>query len=83
MSMNQSPTTGQGTGSARVMTILAFVFAAVAVLFLPIIFGPVAIVLAIIAMRKGDPLAKAALIAAIVGMIAGFVLGAVVYNATD
>jgi cytochrome c biogenesis protein CcdA len=83
MSMNESTTGTRGTGSARVLTILAFVFAAVAVAFFPIVFGPVAIVLAAIAMRKGDPLARWALIAAIAGMVAGFVLGAVLYSAAD
>lgn len=77
---------GPGTTTAndgRVFTILAFVFGVVAILFIPIVFGPLAIVMAVIGMRKGDPLAKTALAVAIVGMILGFVLGAAIMSSTE
>ena len=73
---------GTATGSnARVLTILGFVFGGIAVLFLPILFGPAGIVCAGIAMGKRDPLARWALAVAIAGMLAGFALGAIVYDA--
>jgi hypothetical protein len=67
--------------TARVFVILAFVFGAVAILFLPIIFGPAAIILAVIGLQKGDPLGRWAVGFAIAATIAGFALGFLVYNA--
>jgi hypothetical protein len=67
---------GRTRSTARVCSILAFVFAAIAVLFYPIIFGVVAIVLAIIGYNKGDrELGKWAIIAAVAGTVLGFLLG--------
>jgi hypothetical protein len=76
-------TAGTGASSARVMSILAFVMAVVALFFLPILFGPIAIVLGGIATAKGDSLGKWALAAGIVGMVGGMALGAAVWNATN
>lgn len=62
--------------AARVCTIIAFVFAAIAVLFFPIIFGVAAIILSIIGYSLGDKvLGRWAIPAAVVGTILGFVLG--------
>lgn len=69
--------------NGRIYTILAFVFGVIAVLFIPIVFGIAAIVLAIIGLRKGDPLARWALAVAILGTIAGFALGAAVMSSND
>jgi len=69
--------------TGRVCTILAFVLGAISILLLPIILGPIAIVLAYVGYKKGDPLARYALPFAIVAMILGFVLGFVVFAATD
>lgn len=76
-----SPSPQAGTHPGRVYVILAFVLGAVAVLFLPIVLGPAAIVLAAIGMNKGDPLGRWALAFAIAATIVGFALGVVVYNA--
>jgi hypothetical protein len=62
------------------MSITAIVLGVVAVLILPIICGPIAIVLAVLAKRKGERLATTALWVAIVGMVAGFIIGAIVYS---
>lgn len=69
------------TGTARTLSIISFVCAAIAVFFLPIAFGPAAIILGIVAYRKGDPLGMWAIVAGVVGMIAGFALGMAFWNA--
>lgn len=73
----------QASSSGRVLSILGFVFGVVAILFVPILFGPAGIVCAGIGIAKGDRLGKPALAVAIIGMILGFILGAVVYNASS
>ena len=80
--MDTTTATSTGTTTARVLTIISFVCSAIAVVFFPIVFGPLAIVLAAIALAKHDRLARWALPIAIICTIAGFVLGAVVHNAT-
>jgi hypothetical protein len=65
---------------SNLFSILAIVFGAIAVIFFPIIFGLAAIVLAVVARNKRERLANIALIVAIVGTVAGFVLGAIVYS---
>jgi hypothetical protein len=68
------------TSGARVCTIVSFVFAAIAVLFFPIIFGVAAIVLSIVGFSLGDrALGKWAIAAAIAGTLLGFVLGYMAY----
>ncbi|MBM2615541.1 hypothetical protein JIG36_08175 [Actinoplanes sp. LDG1-06] len=72
---------GSITG-ARVCTILAFVFAAVAVLFIPVVFGLAAVVLGLVGGFLGDrPLGWYAAAAGAAGGILGVVLGALVMNA--
>jgi hypothetical protein len=62
--------------SARVCSILGIVFGAIAVLFFPIIFGLVGIVLSIVGFATGDrQLGKWALVVSIAGTVVGFVLG--------
>lgn len=71
--------TGSTTGP-RVCTIISFVFAAIAVLFFPIIFGLAAIVLSIVGFSLGDrALGKWAIVAAVVGTVLGFILGSLAY----
>ena len=75
-----SPATPTRTASSgRVLTILGFVFGGLAVLFLPIRFGPAGIACAAVGLSKGDRLARWALAVAIIGMVAGFALGFLVY----
>ncbi|MEO3791805.1 hypothetical protein ABGB14_16485 [Nonomuraea sp. B10E15] len=64
----------------QVLSIIGFVCAAVAVLFVPILFGLAGIVLGIVGHTRGEPLGKWAAVAAGVGMILGFVLGIVVMS---
>lgn len=78
-----TPAQGTTANDGRIFTILAFVFGVVAILFIPVLFGIAAIVLAVIGMRKGDPLARWALGVAIVGTVLGFALGAAVMSSSD
>jgi hypothetical protein len=56
----------------------AFVMAAISVLVLPIVFGPMGIVFAILALAKGQPRAGAALAAAVIAPLMGMLIGAVI-----
>lgn len=67
-----------GGGRADVLSYGAFVCAAVSLLFFPIVFGPIAIVLSSIALGRKEPHAALALGLSIAGMILGFILGALV-----
>jgi hypothetical protein len=73
----------RGTGTGRTLTIIGFVCAALALLFLPIVFGPAAIVLGIIGWRKGDRLGIWAAVLGLVTMIAGMAIGVAVLNARN
>lgn len=85
MAQATSATTGTttGTSSGKVLAILGFVFGAVAILFLPILFGPAGIICSAISMSKREPLGKPALIFSIAATILGFILGAVVFAASN
>lgn len=65
---------------AQIFSILAIVCGVLSILILPIIFGPIGIILAVIANRRGEPLWKIALGVAVGGMVLGFILGAVVLS---
>jgi hypothetical protein len=68
--------------SARVCAIVAFVLAAIAVFFFPIIFGPGAIILGVVATAMGDKaLGKWAIAAGVLGTVLGFVLGYIAASA--
>ena len=60
------------------LSLLAMIFAGVSVLFFPILFGPAAFVLGVIAVVKKEKNGVLALILSIVLPIVGFVLGALV-----
>lgn len=66
----------RGGGATSGMSTAAIVCGTVAVLFLPIVLGPVAIGLAVGARRQGEPRAGVAMTVAVGGMLLGFVLGA-------
>src|SRR5712692_3231072 len=80
--------TGPGTNTGSVaeaksghtLAILGFVFGGVAVLLLPILFGPAGIVCAAISTKRGDSLGKRALGVAIGGTVLGLVLGILVFT---
>lgn len=79
--MSTNPGTSSGISTARVLSILGIVFAALSILFFPIIFGPAGIVLGFVANAKGDkPFGMWVGIASIVTMIVGMILGYVVYT---
>ena len=80
--MTHSPAT-TGSGGARTMTIVGFVCAAVALLFAPIVFGPIAIVLGVLAYRRGDRLGVWAAVAGGITMIVGMALGAILFAANN
>jgi hypothetical protein len=65
---------------AQIFSILAIICGILAILILPIIFGPVGIILAVVGQRRGEQLWKVALGVAVGGMVLGFVLGAVVQS---
>ena len=58
------------------LSLLAMIFAGVSVLFLPILFGPAAFVLGVIAVVKKEKNGVLALVLSIVLPIVGMVLGA-------
>jgi hypothetical protein len=69
---------------ARILTIISFVLGAVALLFVPIVLGPVGAVLGFVGMARGDkPLGMWAGIWCIAATIIGMVLGAVVWHAAN
>jgi len=65
--------------AGRPYVIAGFICAAVAIVFLPIVLGPVAVVLGFLAHRKGDRLGRWVMAAGVVGMVLGFALGALVF----
>ncbi len=58
-------------------SILAIIFAGVSLLFLPILFGPAALVMGILAMVKQERLRVLALVLSIVLPLIGFIMGLV------
>lgn len=68
------------TSSSNVLSILAIVFGVVSILLFPIILGPIGIVLGIVGKTRGEKLSTIGIAVAVVGMILGFVLGALVLN---
>jgi hypothetical protein len=72
-----APTAATGT---PVLSIITFVLSAIAVLFLPIVFGLAGIVTGIFAVVRKERLGKIALIVAVVATIVGFALGALVMS---
>ncbi|GAC1531962.1 MAG: hypothetical protein NVS3B1_25350 [Marmoricola sp.] len=65
------------------LSIAAIVMGVLAVLILPIILGPAAIICGGVAMSRKEPLGRTGLIVGIVGMIAGFALGIIVARSTN
>ena len=58
------------------LSIGAIVCGVAALLFCPILLGPVGIVLGVLALRRNESLAKVGIGVAVGGMIGGFILGA-------
>jgi hypothetical protein len=62
----------------RTHTIVSFALAGVAVLILPMLLGPVAVLVGAAGRRRGDPLGRWAVATGVVATIAGLVLLAAV-----
>ena len=67
----------------RSLSIVGFVLAGIAILFVPPLFALAAIALGIIAHSKGDPLGKWVIVAGIAGGVVGMALGAALLAAND
>ncbi len=63
----------------RPYVIAGFICAIVAVVLLPIVLGPIAVVLGFLAYRKNDPMGRSVMIAGVVGTLLGVVLGALIF----
>ena len=73
--MSMEPNT---QSSGNTFSIIAIVLGALSFLFLPIILGPVSIVLAIIGKNKQEKLSTVALVVAILGTVIGLIMGAII-----
>ena len=71
------------TTKARRFTIASFGCAVLAIVLYPIVFGPLGVIFAIYGKRNGDPLAQRALVVAIVAMVVGIILGALLAASSD
>jgi ABC-type Na+ efflux pump permease subunit len=71
------------TRSGNTLSIVAMVLGGIAVFFVPILFGPAAIVCAVVAKTRKERLSTVALVVAVAGMLLGFALGALVFAAAD
>lgn len=75
------PQPAGASSNARVFSIVGAVLAAIGLLFLPIILGPIGAVLGFVGYSKGDkPFGLYVGIGAIVATIVGMVLGYVVFS---
>ena len=73
--------TGSGQpGSGKL--VVSYILSLISVFFLPIIFGPIAIVLAYSARKAGNPKGQTALVVAIAATIVGMILGAAIVLAS-
>ena len=70
-----------GTKASNTFSIIAIVLGGISFLLLPILLGPAAIILAVIAKNKKENLANVALAVGILGTVLGMVLGAIVGTA--
>ncbi|WP_054816197.1 hypothetical protein [Nocardia arizonensis] len=62
------------------LTVVAFVCAALALLLCPILFGPAGIVFGLLADRKHEKYGRWAALLSAVGLILGLILSLIVYN---
>ena len=64
--------------SSNTFSILAMVLGGLALLVLPIVLGPAAIILGVIALTKKEKLAPVGLTVGILGLVVGMIIGAIV-----
>ncbi|WP_405092946.1 hypothetical protein OG767_08745 [Micromonospora sp. NBC_01392] len=75
-------TARQRSNAARICTIIAFVFAALALFLSPLIFGVLGVILGIVGAVLGDkPLGWYAAAASVAGAVLGFIIAAALLNA--
>jgi len=77
--MSTNPVPSQNSNA---LSILAIIFGGISVIILPILFGPIGIVLGIIAKTRKERLSTVGLIISIVGPVIGAILGVLVFAAT-
>ena len=63
---------------ASPFSVIAIILGGLSFLLFTILFGPAAIILAVIAKKKGESLANVALTVGIVGAVSGMIIGAIV-----
>ncbi len=79
--MTEMSSARPSSSAARVCTIIGFVFAVLAVFFLPPVFGVIALVLGIVGGALGDrPLGWWAAAAGVIGGALGMILAAVILS---
>lgn len=83
MTTPQPGPTSRPTAQGNTLSIIGIVCGVVAVLILPIVFGPIGLVLGFVARSRGESLATVAIAVAAVGMVLGFVLGALLFSASS
>ena len=76
--MSQTAPTAETRGN--MLSIIAIVCGVIAIIFFPIVFGPIGIVLGIIGKNRHEKLSTIAIVVAVAGMIIGFILGALIMN---
>jgi hypothetical protein len=64
--------------SSNTFSILAIILGGLALLVLPIVFGPAAIILGVIGITKKEKLAPIGLTVGILGMVVGMFIGALI-----
>ena len=80
MSTDFTSSTSSNQSRSNTLSILAIIFGSISFIFFPILFGPTAIILAVIAKTKKEKLANIGLTVGILGTIFGFILGAIVWS---
>ena len=71
---SMSPSTNSSNGFSNA----AIALGAISFLFLPVVFGPIGIVLAVVGKSKNEPKAMIGLTVSIVGTVMGFIIGYIV-----
>lgn len=64
----------------RMFSVAAIALGLAAILLYPLVLGGVGLVLALVALRRGEPLARTAVIAAVAGTVIGVLLGLIVVS---
>lgn len=79
----QYPPPPPGSAQGRGYTIASFICAVIALVFFPVVLGPLGAVLGYVGHRKGDPAGKWALIASIAALVLGMIIGLIVFSTVD